>query len=94
MAGNVPAERVVVRRCGTTILETPYEETCHALARRQRRQAFRTHRFRSRTSEHNAAAHRLGKLHLAQNEAFTDIVCTVREENPLETAAAPSTLLA
>jgi segregation and condensation protein A len=37
---------------------------------------------------------RLGKLHLAQNEAFTDIVCTVREENPLETAAAPSTLLA
>jgi segregation and condensation protein A len=37
---------------------------------------------------------RLGKLHLAQNEAFTDIVCTAREENPLETAAAPSTLLA
>ena len=37
---------------------------------------------------------RLGKLHLAQNEAFTDIVCTVREENPLETAAATSTLLA
>jgi segregation and condensation protein A len=37
---------------------------------------------------------RLGKLHIAQNEAFTDIVCTAREENPLETAAAPSTLLA
>lgn len=37
---------------------------------------------------------RLGKLHIAQNEAFTDIVCTAREENPLETAAATSTLLA
>jgi segregation and condensation protein A len=37
---------------------------------------------------------RLGKLHLTQDEAFTDIVCTAREENPLETAAAPSTLLA
>jgi len=37
---------------------------------------------------------RLGKLHLTQHEAFTDIVCTAREENPLETAAAPSTLLA
>lgn len=37
---------------------------------------------------------RLGKLHLTQHEAFTDIVCTAGEENPLETAAAPSTLLA
>jgi segregation and condensation protein A len=37
---------------------------------------------------------RLGKLHLTQNEAFTDIVCTAREENPLETPAVANTLLA
>ncbi len=37
---------------------------------------------------------RLGKLHLAQNEAFTDIVCTARGENPLETPATANTLLA
>lgn len=37
---------------------------------------------------------RLGQLRLAQNEAFSDIVCTAREENPLETPANPSTVLA
>ncbi len=39
---------------------------------------------------------RLGKLRLTQNEAFTDIVITAREENekPLETPADPGTVLA
>jgi len=37
---------------------------------------------------------RLGKLRVAQNEAFTDIVCTAREENPLETPPDPATVLA
>ncbi len=33
---------------------------------------------------------RLGKIHLRQNEAFTDIVCEAGEENPLESATAVS----
>ena len=37
---------------------------------------------------------RLGKLRIAQNESFTDIVCSAREENPLETPADPATVLA
>jgi segregation and condensation protein A len=39
---------------------------------------------------------RLGKLRLTQNEAFTDIIITAREENekPLETPADPGTVLA
>ena len=39
---------------------------------------------------------RLGKLRLTQNEAFTDIIITAREENekPLETPADPDTVLA
>lgn len=37
---------------------------------------------------------RLGKFHLTQNEAFTDIVCTARGENPLEIPAPANTLLA
>ena len=38
---------------------------------------------------------RLGSLRLTQNEAFTDIICTAREEreNPLETTANPNTVL-
>ena len=37
---------------------------------------------------------RLGKLRIAQNESFTDIVCSAREENPLETPTDPATVLA
>ena len=37
---------------------------------------------------------RLRKLRIAQDEAFTDIVCTAVEENSLETVAEPSTVLA
>ncbi len=37
---------------------------------------------------------RLRKLRLQQNEAFTDIVCSAVEENPLETAPDPSTVTA
>ena len=36
---------------------------------------------------------RLRKLRLRQDEAFTDIVCEAVEENPLETAPIPSTLM-
>jgi segregation and condensation protein A len=35
---------------------------------------------------------RLKKLRLEQTEAFADILCTAVEENPLETAAVPSTV--
>lgn len=35
---------------------------------------------------------RLKKLQLAQTEAFTDILCTAVEENPLETPADPTTV--
>ena len=35
---------------------------------------------------------RLGKMRLGQNEAFTDIVCEVADENPLETLTDPATL--
>jgi segregation and condensation protein A len=35
---------------------------------------------------------RLKKLQLAQNEAFTDILCTAVEENPLATPAEPNTV--
>jgi segregation and condensation protein A len=34
---------------------------------------------------------RLGRLRLRQDEAFTDIVCDVAPEKPLETQAAPGT---
>lgn len=37
---------------------------------------------------------RLKKLHLAQTEAFADILCTAVEENPLETPAGPATVAA
>ena len=37
---------------------------------------------------------RLGKLRIRQNEAFSDILIEVREENPLETAGAASTVSA
>jgi len=37
---------------------------------------------------------RLKKLQLAQTEAFTDILCTAVEENPLETPADPATVAA
>jgi len=37
---------------------------------------------------------RLRKLRVRQDEAFTDIVCSVVEENPLETAPVPDTVTA
>jgi len=36
---------------------------------------------------------RLKKLRLEQDEAFTDIICTAVEENPLETAVDPTTVI-
>ena len=35
---------------------------------------------------------RVSRMRLSQNEAFTDIICEVADENPLETAASAATL--